>query len=44
VQDAHAALVLMPPDALKPEPFLLAPVLRDVVTPATAPNKPPSLQ
>ena len=41
-EGTHADIVLMPPDALKPEPFLLQPVLRGVVTPATAPNNPPT--
>ncbi len=36
----HADVVLMPKEALQPEPFLLAPIPRDVVTPAIAPNNP----
>jgi prophage tail gpP-like protein len=43
-EGTHADLVLMPPEALKPEPFLLVPVLRGVVTPAVAPNSAPSQQ
>jgi hypothetical protein len=40
----HADLVLMPKEAFVPEPFLLTPILRGVVTPAIAPNNPPSEQ